>query len=109
MIIRYTHFHVRTWSWECLLTPLALAEEIAALALDLATVLFVLMKNAGMNPNEPYVIDDFTERLRMCTNALTHLLAQWDKEMFDFYHCRILHTLLKYGADARAPARACSV
>ena len=26
-----TRFHVRTWSWECVLTPLALAVEIATL------------------------------------------------------------------------------
>ena len=61
-----------------MLTSLALAVEISALALDFATVLFVLVKNAGINPNKPYVIDDFLERLRICINALKHLLAQWD-------------------------------
>ena len=49
--------HVRTWGWECKLTLLA-AVEIAAW--DFPTILFVLVKNAGINPNEPYVIDDFT-------------------------------------------------
>ena len=56
-----------------MLTPLALAVEIATL--DFADVLSVLVNNAGINPNGPYVIDDFTERLRIRTNALTHLLA----------------------------------
>ena len=49
-------------------------------ALDFATVLSVLVNNAGINPNEPYVIDDFTGRLSIRTNALTHLLALWKKD-----------------------------
>ena len=60
--------------------------------------------NAGINPNEPYVIDDFTGRLRIRTNALTHLLARWDKKREDLCRPRILYTLLRYGADARVPA-----
>ena len=43
--------------------------------LDFADVLSVLVKNAGINPNEPYVIDDLKTRLRIRTNTLTHLLA----------------------------------
>ena len=41
-----TRFHVRTWNRECLLTPLALAMEIATL--DLVNVLCVLVNNTGM-------------------------------------------------------------
>ena len=41
------------------LGTVALAVEIATL--DFANVLSVLVNNAGINPNEPYAIDDFTE------------------------------------------------
>ena len=94
-----TRFHVITWSGECVLTPLALAVENASL--DFATIPSVLVNCAGINPNEPYVMDGFTGRLRIRTNALTHLLARWDKERNDLCCRRILHTLLRYGADAK--------
>ena len=42
-----------------MLTPLALAVEIVAF--NFPNVLSVLVNNAGINPNEPYAIDDFTE------------------------------------------------
>ena len=44
---------------KCMLTPLALAVEIVAF--NFPNVLSVLVNNAGINPNEPYAIDDFTE------------------------------------------------
>ena len=75
-----TRFHARIWSGECMLTPLALAVEFAGQALDFATILSVFVNIAGINPNEPYVIDDFTGRLSIRTNALTHLLALWKKD-----------------------------
>ena len=62
------------------------------------------MNCAGINSNEPYVIHDFRTGLRICTNALTHLLALWDKAKDDLCLTQVLHTLLSYGADARAPA-----
>ena len=64
----------------------------------------VLVNCAGINSNEPYVIHDFRTGLRICTNALTHLLALWDKAKDDLCLTQVLHTLLSYGADARAPA-----
>ena len=42
-----TRFYVRTWSGECVLTPLALAVEITARALDFATILSVPVDNTG--------------------------------------------------------------
>ena len=96
-IYRYlnTRFHVETWSWECVLTPLALAVEIAFF--NFAKVLSVLVNGAGINPSEPYVIDDLTRGLHISTNALTHLLAQWDKARSDLRCTEVLHTLLRYG------------
>ena len=66
-----TRFHVRTWSGECDLTPFALAVEMASFdfAKDFAKVLSVLVNGAGINPNKPYVIDDFRTGLRIRTNA----------------------------------------
>ena len=95
-------FHVKTWYGECVLTPLALAVEFASF--NFAKVLSVLVNDAGINPNKPYVIDYFSTRLRICTNALTHLLARWDNCKSDECHTEVLHTLLRYGADVRAPA-----
>ena len=98
-----TRFHVRTWSRECVLTPLALAVEMASL--NFPKVLSVLVNNAGINPNKPYVIDYIPEGLHIRTNALTHLLARWDKARTDLCLTEVLHTLLRYGADATVPAR----
>ena len=72
-----TRFHVRTWRGECMLTPLAFAVEIATF--DFALVVSVLVRKAGINPSEPYVIDDLKRELHIRTNALTHLLARWGK------------------------------
>ena len=60
-----------------MLTPLALAVEMASF--DFPKVLSVLVNNARINPSEPYVIDDITQGLHILTNALTHLLALWDR------------------------------
>ena len=97
-----TRFHVKTWSWECVLPPLALVVEIAFF--DFAKVLFVLLNDAGLNPSQPYVIDDLTRGLHIRTNALTHLLARWDQARTDLCQTHVVHTLLRYGSDARAPA-----
>ena len=97
-----TRFHVRTWSGECVLTPLALAVEIARVDFD--NVLSVLVYNAGIDLNEPYVIDDFKKGLRIRTNALTHLVTRWERIKWPECRTKVLHTLLKYGADAMAPA-----
>ena len=66
-----TRFHVRTWSGGCDLTPFALAVEMASFdfAKDFVKVLSVLVNGAGINPNKPYVIDDFRTGLRIRTNA----------------------------------------
>ena len=82
-----------------MLPPLALAVEIAFF--DFAKVLSVLVNDAGLNPSEPYVIDDLTRGFRIRTNALTHLLARWDKARTDLCLTEVLHTLLRYGADAK--------
>ena len=58
-----------------MLTPLALAVEIVAF--NFPNVLSVLVNNAGINPNEPYVIGDLKTGLLIRTNALTHLITQW--------------------------------
>ena len=54
---------------------MALAVEIAAF--NFPNVLSVLVNNAGINPNEPYVIGDLKTGLLIRTNALTHLITQW--------------------------------
>ena len=64
----------------------------------------MFVNNAGMNPNEPYVIDYLKTRLRIHTNALTHLLSLWDRYKSSECRTKVLHTLLRYAADARAPA-----
>ena len=97
-----TRFHVRTWSRECVLTPLALAVEMASF--DFPKVLSVLVNGPGINPSEPYVINDITQGLHIRTNALTHLLAWWDRYKSPESRTKVLHTLLRYGADARVPA-----
>ena len=97
-----TRFHVRTWSWECVVTPLALAMEIASF--NFAKVLSVLVNNAGINPNKPYVIDDITEGLHIRTNALTHFLARWERCKSPECRTQVLHTMSSYGADATVPA-----
>ena len=74
-----TRFHVRTWSWECVLTPLALAVEIASFNFAKVLSVLVTVNNAGIKPSEPYLIDDITEGLHIRTNALTHLLARWGR------------------------------
>ena len=76
--------------------------EIAAF--NFPNVLSVLVNNAGINPNEPYVIDDLKTGLLICTNALTHLITQWGGSETEECCTKVLHTLLKCGADARAPA-----
>ena len=73
-------------------------------ALNFPKVLSVLVNNAGKNPNEPYVMDDLKKGLRIRTNALTHFLVQWEKYKSPKCSSEVLHTLLRYGADARAPA-----
>ena len=80
-IYRYlnTRFHVETWSWECVLTPLALAVEIASFNFAKVLSVLVTVNNAGIKPSEPYLIDDITEGLHIRTNALTHLLARWGR------------------------------
>ena len=75
-----TRFHVRTWSWECVLTPLALAVAIATL--DFANILSVLVNNAGIDLIQPCVIDDLKSGLCIRTNALTHLHALWERDNF---------------------------
>ena len=97
-----TRFHVLTWSGRCMLTPLALAVEIESF--DFAKVLSVLVNNADIKPNEAYVIDDLRTGLRIRTNALTYLIARWGKTESEKTRIKVLHALLKYGADARAPA-----
>ena len=84
--------------------PLALAVEITTL--DFANVLSVLVNKAGINPNVPYVIADFRTGSCTCTNALTHVLAQWERYKSPGCHglTKVLHTLLRYGADATVPA-----
>ena len=100
-----TLFHVRTWNGECDLTPLALAVEFASFrfAKDFAKVLSLLVNGTGINPSGPYVIDYFRTGLRI-TNALTHVLARSERYKSEECHSKVLHTLLRYGADARAPA-----
>ena len=97
-----TRFHVRTWSGECVLTPLALAVEMASL--NFPKVLSVLVNNAGINPSGLYVIDDITQGLHIRTDALTHVLARWDIHTSPESRTKVLHTLLQYGADATVPA-----
>ena len=84
--------------------PLGICSGVRRPGLAICYNTLCALINAGINPNEPYVIDDFTGRLRIRTNALTHLLARWDKKREDLCRRRILHTLLRYGADARVPA-----
>ena len=81
-----------------------MAVESTVLALNFPKVLSVLVNNAGINPNEPYVMDDLKKGLRIRTNALTHFLVQWEKYKSPKCSTEVLHTLLRYGADARAPA-----
>ena len=81
-----------------------MAVESTVLALNFPKVLSVLVNNAGINPNEPYVMDDLKKGLRTRTNALTHFLVQWEKYKSPKCSTEVLHTLLRYGADARAPA-----
>ena len=64
----------------------------------------MLVNNAGINPSEPYGIDDLKRGLHICTNALTHLLARWDKNNNSICRSMVLRALLMYGADATAPA-----
>ena len=99
-----TRFRVISWGRGRVVTPLALAVEGAARALNFPKVLSVLVNNAGINPNAPYVMDDLKKGLRIRTNALTHFLAQWEKHKSPESCTEVLHTLLRYGADARAPA-----
>ena len=94
-----TRFNVVSEGGRCVLTPLALAVEIADF--DSAKVLSVLVNGAGINPNEPYVIEDVETGLRKRTSALTHLIARRRKTESEE---TVLHALLQYGADARAPA-----
>ena len=94
-----TRFNVVSEGGRCVLTPLALAVEIADF--DSAKVLSVLVNGAGINPNEPYVIEDVGTGLRKRTSALTHLIARRRKTESEE---TVLHALLQYGADARAPA-----
>ena len=42
--------------------------------------------------------------MRKRTNALTHLIALRRNTECEETHIRVLHALLQYGADARAPA-----
>ena len=81
-----------------------MAVESTVLALNFPKVLSVLVNNAGISPNEPYVMDDLKKGLRTRTNALTHFLVQWEKYKSPKCSTEVLHTLLRYGADARAPA-----
>ena len=99
-----TRFHVRAWRGERVVTPLAMAVESTVRALNFPKVLSVLVNNAGKNPNEPYVMDDLKKGLRIRTNALTHFLVWWEKYKSPKCSTEVLHTLLRYGADARAPA-----
>ena len=85
-----------------MLTPLALAVEMASF--NFPKVLSFLVNGAGINPNAPYVIDDITQGLHISTNALTHVLARWDRHTSLESSTKVLHTLLKYGADATVPA-----
>ena len=74
-----TRFRVTRWLGERVVTPLALAVESAARALNFPKVLSVLVNNAGINPNAPYVMDDFKKGLHIRTNALTHFITrQWN-------------------------------
>ena len=61
--------------------------------------MYMLVNNASINPNELYVIDYLKTRLRIRTNALTHLLARWDRYKSSECRTKVLHTLLRYGAD----------
>ena len=99
-----TRFRVTTWRGGRVVTPLAMAVESTVRALNFPKVLSVLVNNAGINPNAPYVMDDLKKGLRIRTNALTHFLVQWEKYKSPRSSTEVLHTLLSYGADARAPA-----
>ena len=74
--------------------PLALALKIASF--NFAKVLSVLVNGAGINPNEPYVIDDFRKGLHIRTNVLTHLIALWRVSETELCSAEVLHALLKY-------------
>ena len=99
-----TRFRVTTWRGGRVVTPLAMAVESTVRALNFPKVLSVLVNNAGINPNEPYMMDDLKKGLRIRTNALTHFLVRWEKNKSPECRTEVLHTLLRYGADARAPA-----
>ena len=50
------------------------------------------------------MIDDLKTKLCICTNVRTHLIAMWGESESEEFSTKILHTLLKCGTDARAPA-----
>ena len=78
-------------------------ENLEIATFDFALVVSVLVNCAGIIPSEPYVIDDLKRGLRIRTNALTHLLARWDKNNNSICRSMVLRALLMYGADATAP------
>ena len=97
-----TRFRVNTWNGECSLTPLAFAMEVPSYDID--TVLSVLVNEAHINLNEPYEIEDFAKGLCIHTNALTHVLARWNREKTPMCRTVVLCALIIRGANATAPA-----
>lgn len=95
-------FTVETWSGRCSLPPLGLAVEVPGAYFH--RVLDILVKEAGVNPSEPYVIRDFARGVEIRTNALTHMLARWNPRAYNTYRGNVLRSLLLSGADANAPA-----
>ena len=97
-----TRFDVETWNGPCTLPPLALAVEASGLKFE--NVLRVLVEGAGIDPSDPYEIEDHAQGVRIRTNALTHMLARWD--FWKPLPCRhrVLSALLAHGADATVPA-----
>ena len=95
-------FDVTTWSGRCTLTPLALAIEVPGY--NFGTVLDVLVQGAHIDPNASYVIEDFHRGVRIHTNALTHLLARWNRWTYEIIREGVMKHLIAAGADATAPA-----